>query len=155
MTTVWRITRKKHAATAFDGVGASLRGGRWNPPGIRVTYTSETASLAVLEMLVHIKDWSELIDSQYSLISATLDDSLVETFPISALPVGWREAAGAAQLKELGAEWLTSYRSAVLKVPSAVIPHEFNYLINPGHAAFSTILIASPQDFEFDSRFQK
>ena len=76
----WRIVKAKHAATAFDGEGARLFGGRWNSPGTRMIYTSATLSLAALESLVHL---SPPVLFKYVAIPVEFDESLIETLPAS------------------------------------------------------------------------
>jgi len=148
--TTWRIVKARYAATAFDGKGARLVGGRWNSPGLRMIYTSQSAALAVLELLVHLGRRRSLID--YVIFSCTFEDSLVEMLPAAALPRGWRSYPAPSRLQQIGDEWTQSGRSAVLEVPSAVIEDEHNFLLNPEHADFSQISISAPRRLELDFR---
>ena len=150
MATCWRIVKNRHAATAFDGEGARLYGGRWNSPGTRMVYTSSTISLAILEILVHLQEASLL--SSYSLIAARFDDALIESLDHSRLPDVWRSYQAPPELQRIGDEWVRSQRSAVLQVPSAVVERESNYLLNPAHPDFSSIVIGEPEPFTFDER---
>src|SRR5918997_6989424 len=150
MATSWRIVKSRHASTAFDGEGARLYGGRWNSPGTRMVYTSSTISLAVLEILIHLQEASLL--SSYSLISASFDDAFVERLDHSVLPDGWRAYPAPSELQRIGDEWVRSQSSAILEVPSAVVERESNYLLNPSHPDFSSVLIGEPEPFTFDER---
>lgn len=149
MTVVWRLLTSRFAATAFSGEGARLYGGRWNSKGIPVVYTAGSQSLAVLEMLVQ----DDPLRARYIVIPATLPKALkVERLTDEQLPAGWRDIAARDLTQALGDEWLKRGSSAVLAVPSAVIPAETNYLINPLHPAFGKIEIGAPQDFLTDPR---
>ncbi len=149
MTVVWRLLTSRFAATAFSGEGARLYGGRWNSKGVPVVYTAGSQSLAVLEMLVQ----DDPLRARYIVIPATLPKALkVERLTDEQLPAGWRDIAARDVTQALGDEWLKRGSSAVLAVPSAVIPAETNYLINPLHPAFGKIEIGAPQDFLTDPR---
>ena len=150
MATGWRIVKSRHASTAFDGEGARLYGGRWNSPGTRMVYTSSTISLAVLEVLVHLQEASLL--SSYSLIFAGFDDALVERLDRSRLPDGWRSYPAPSELQRIGDEWVQSQRSVVLEVPSVIVVRESNYLLNPAHPDFSSVVIGEPEPFTFYER---
>ena len=147
--TAWRIVKKKHEATAFDGEGARLYGGRWNSSGKRVVYTAENVSLALLELLVHI-DTSLL--PTYTLIPVSFNDSVVSSLDPSLLPDDWRAHPGPFELRKIGDDWLESLKSPVLQVPSAVVPQEWNYLLSPAHPESSSIKIGIAIPFEIDLR---
>ncbi len=132
------------------GRGARLYGGRWNSPGTRMVYTSSTISLAVLEVLVHLQKAGLL--SSYSLISASFDDAFVERLERSRLPDGWRTYPAPSELQRIGDEWVRSQRSVVLDVPSVIVERESNYLLNPAHPDFSSVVIGEPEPFTFDER---
>mgnify|MGYP003411559635 FL=1 len=147
---VWRVTRRAHAAP--DGEGARLYGGRWNLPNTPVVYASASLSLAVLEYLVHVD--RDLAPSDLVSIAATIPISLpVETIEIGQLPNGWQAPSDQESLQRLGSEWVQVQASAVLRVPSALIPVEFNYLLNPAHSDFGRIVWADPVPFSLDPRF--
>ena len=151
--TAWRIVKARHAANAFDGEGARAEGGRWNSPGTLVVYTSQSAALAALEMLVHVGRGSIL--SAYVLIPCTFDDALVSQLNRRRLPKNWRSYPAPSELQSIGDEWVKGGMSAVLEVPSADIDTESNYLLNPQHRDFQTIRVMPPQPFEFDLRLLK
>jgi RES domain-containing protein len=146
----WRIVKARHAAGAFDGEGARVEGGRWNSPGMPVVYTSQSAALAALEMLVHLGRGSIL--GAYVLIPCTFDDALVSRLDRKRLPRNWRSYPAPPELQLIGDQWIKSGRSAALEVPSAVIETDSNYLLNPRHRDFRAIRIMDPQPFEFDLR---
>ena len=150
MTQAWRLIKRRYVKHAFDGEGARLYGGRWNSPGSPVIYCSATASLAMLEVFANVRN-TELAEA-YVLISCAFDSSLIETLDVHKLPRDWRRSPAPAELQEIGDEWLRDYRSAVLKVPSAIIEHEYNYLLNPRHAKFKKVKRQRPQSFTFDLR---
>lgn len=152
--TVWRITSSRYAERAFDGEGARLYGGRWNHPGTAVAYCSATLSLAVLEYFVHLEP--DLAPPDLVTAAAELPVGLsIETLEIEALPPDWRTYPAPEKLKDLGTGWIRSGRTAVLLVPSAVIPHEMNVLLNPAHPDFSRITPLQAQPFSFDPRMWK
>ena len=152
MITAWRITKAKHAATAFDGEGAKLEGGRWNSPGLPVVYVAENAALAAIEMLVHL---DPSILPAYVRIPCTFTDTLVMTLDRDTLPPNWKSSPAPPELQQLGDAWLKSASSAVLEVPSAIIELESNYLLNPSHPDFAAIEIGAPFPFDFDLRLLK
>jgi RES domain-containing protein len=148
--TAWRLIKTKYLSHAFDGEGARVFGGRWNSPGRRVTYVSESQSLAALEVLVHLQDTSVL--PSYSVIRVTFDEALVTAVDPAALPKPWRRSPPSSGVQAIGDAWLDGASSAVLEVPSAVVDGERNYLINPAHPDFHRVVIDPPVRFEFDSR---
>ncbi len=150
----WRIVSKRRQNSAFDGEGARRFGGRWNPAGTRVVYTSATLSLAALEFFVHVSVQTKPDD----LVSMSIDipDNLtIERIPESRLPKNWRSYPATQQLQNVGEKWLKAGKSLVLAVPSSIIPHELNYLLNPDHADFSKCRINKPQPFALDPRMFK
>ena len=150
MITSWRIVKAKFAATAFDGDGSRRAGGRWNSRGLPLVYTAESAALAALELLVHMGRSRALPD--YVIFSCTFPEAIVEEIDRQALPLDWRSHPAPKLLRHVGDRWALELRSAVLKVPSAVIDSENNYLLNPQHRGFRRVTISRPQRFEFDTR---
>jgi RES domain-containing protein len=151
--TAWRIVKARHAAQAFDGEGARVGGGRWNSPGTAIVYTSQSAALAALELLVHLGRSSTLL--AYVTIPCTFDEGLVTRVDRSRLPRKWRSYPAPPELQVIGDEWVRNGTSAVLDVPSAVIETDSNYLLNPRHRDFRAIRVMAPQPFEFDLRLLK
>jgi RES domain-containing protein len=151
--TAWRITKRKHAKTAFSGTGARKYGGRWNSPGTAVVYTAQTQSLAVLELLVHL-DGPELLQ-RYALIGVEIEESLVCEILVSELPRSWRGDPAPVALRRIGDLWIEEARSPALRVPSTLVPAESNFLLNPTHPDFKKLTIGEPISFHFDSRLTK
>jgi len=149
----WRIVKTRFASSAFDGEGARKFGGRFNSVGVPVVYTAGSRSLAILEMLVHIGDSSVL--SSYSLCSADFYTDLVEILEPAKLPSNWQDHPPPPGTLALGDDWISSQRSAVLQVPSVIVPHENNYLINPNHPDFSRLKIGTPEPISLDKRLVK
>lgn len=139
----------------FDGEGAFLYGGRWNSPRCaRLLYTAESLSLAALEMLVHLND--EEILSAYSFATTEFSEDLV--LPVEefqTLPENWSASPPPLEIQKIGDKWAQGAVSAVLRVPTSVLPVEFNYLINMEHPDFSKVKLGEPQTFSFDERLFK
>lgn len=152
MTRVHGILRKRYARTPFDGEGAYRYGGRWSSPGIRLVYTSEHLSLAMIEYFVHV----DSDDPPRDLVVATADvpDDVART-QVSAvkLPSTWRQTPAPAELAAIGDRFARTKRAAILVVPSALAPDEFNWLLNPAHPNFGRIRIHPPERFSYDPRF--
>jgi len=149
MPEAWRIVKAKHVATAFSGEGAAKTGGRWNSRGVPVVYASASQSLAALETLVHL---TPPVMFHYKVIRIGFSDELVEQLKAGVLPSDWRVEPPPPSTKQLGDAWVRSSRSAILAVPSVIIPDEINYLLNPAHADFKKIAVGKPADFTFDPR---
>ena len=149
----WRIVKRQYRDQVLSGEGPRLFGGRWNRPGFRVVYTAEYASLAVLEILVHLVEQSML--SNYLVADLHFDDGLVEQIPMKELPRNWRSSPPPSTLQSIGTRWLTEGRSAVLAVPSAVLPIETNYLINPEHPDFRSVEMGEINNLDIDPRLSR
>lgn len=150
MITAWRLIKSRHAASAFDGEGARLHGGRWNSPGTRVAYASDSIALATLEVLAHLQTTAVL--QAYSVVSLSFPDESVELLQASSLPARWRRFPSPPENQAIGDQWVAQGRSLILRVPSAIIPSAANFLINPSHSGFGKVLIRRPERFTFDPR---
>ncbi len=131
MKSLWRIIQRKYAEEAFSGEGSAKYGARWNQKGTAVVYCSESASLAQLEVLVRTQRTKDL--ALYVLIEARVPEELIETLRREDLPDDWNALPESNTTREIGTKWATEKRSAVLAVPSVVIPSELNFLLNPEH----------------------
>lgn len=149
---LWRLCRDVHAAKAFTGAGPFRYGGRWSPPGLAVVYCAESRSLAAMEILVHHLGTEVFTVAKWVVIAAELPESLVEK--PARVPDAWRGLSPTAAVQEFGATWAREGRSAALRVPSAVVLGEFNYLLNPAHPDFARIEVGKPEPFLFDSRLK-
>ncbi|WP_018621085.1 RES family NAD+ phosphorylase [Spirosoma luteum] len=146
---VYRITKTVYANRLVASGGAA----RWNRAGQFVLYTAATRALACLENVVHRS--GEGLTADFRVMSIDVPDSLsIETVPIDALPADWYDFQRYDTCQQLGGEWLQQRRSAVLKVPSAIIPNESNYLLNPAHPDFSRINLVRTDRFVFDPRIK-
>jgi len=150
MPKLWRVVKRKRAATAFDGKAAQRFGGRWNSPGRPAVYTSATKSLALLEILVHLDAGGPL--PRLVAFSFDLDDKLVERLSAADLPRRWRTSDGLLVTQQIGDAWLAAGRTVALAVPSAVVPEESNYLLNPAHLAYRRLKFGKPVPFLLDPR---
>src|SRR5688572_28177472 len=153
MPALWRVTKRVHAATAFDGKAAARLGGRWNSPGQGVVYASGTKSLALLEILVHLDVGTPL--PRLVAFAFTVDDRLVERVRTADLPRQWRTSHGLAALQRISDNWLTAGRSLALAVPSVVVPEEWNYVLNPLHPAFARLKPGRAVPFLLDPRLAR
>lgn len=135
----------------MSGEGAHRYGGRWNLKGQPAIYTAATLSLAALEILVQVD--TDLIPNNFIAFAVDIpEDIRIERLSPADLPPDWREAYPPQNCQLAGSQWLTRSGSAVLAVPSAIIPEENNHLLNPHHPDFAKISIQLPVAFSFDVR---
>lgn len=148
---IWRICKQKHQDTAFSGVGGLYAQSRWIPQGFLVVYVSESLALASLEVFVHTEsDRIPLV-----AIRAFLpEDIAIAEVNISNLPSNWQKESAYPILQNIGKQWLLAQQTPILKVPSAIVPVEFNYLLNPQHPDFQ-LAFDPPVKFKFDERMWK
>jgi len=151
LSRVYRVLRKKYARTPFDGEGAYRYGGRWSSPGIRLSYTSEHQSLALLEYFVHLDKDDPPLDLVLA-IAEVPDDLTRELVEISLLPADWRAPAVPPELAAIGDEFVRKGQTCLLLAPSVLASTEHNWLINPAHPEFSRIVIQEPVPLAYDSR---
>jgi RES domain-containing protein len=149
---VWRIASAAHVAC--DGDGARRYGSRWTPRGLPAVFTSATLSLAALERFVHIDPDLEPVD----LVAIAVDiktNIAIETVAVGDLPPDWRTYPAPPTLALVGERWLRESRTAVLSVPSVVVPDERNFVLNPNHPDFARLVINPSEPFSFDPRMWK
>lgn len=152
MPTAYRIVKARHARRAFSGEGARLAGGRWNRPGEVVVYSSASLALAAIETFVHLGEDGLHIRFVYFRVE------IPEDLPIQRCrrpPPGWRAEPPEAASMRYGSAWLRRGRTAVLDVPSAIVPSERNYLLNSRHPDYPRIRIGRAIPFVFDPRMWK
>lgn len=150
-TKVYRVLRRVHARNPFDGEGAYLYGGRWSSPGTRLTYTSEHQSLAMLEYFVHL----DPDDSPDDLVLASVDvpdDLSREQVKAEHLPKNWRETPAPPELARFGDEFVQRAKSCLLLVPSVLATSENNWLLNPQHPDFRTVVLGDVEPLRYDPR---
>jgi RES domain-containing protein len=152
MLSVWRLVTARFAKSAFSGEGARLYGGRWNRKGGAVVYAAGTQSLAMLEMLVQ----DEPLRARYVMIEVRIPQGVaIDRIDVGDLPADWRHISARGKLQTIGTEWVRNRSTAILAVPSVIIPAETNYLVNPLHPGFRRIRIGRPLKFETDLRLIK
>lgn len=134
----YRLVKRKWRQAAFDGEGARLYGGRWNSKGKACIYLAGSASLAMLEIMVHLDDYQLL--KHYALLEVTLQKSSLMSLSADSLPKDWAVEPAPASTAEIGDNWLESQLSLALAVPSVVVSRETNYLINPQHSHFQALV---------------
>ncbi len=156
IVSAWRVSRVKFAEppyNPFDGEGARRFGGRWNSPGVAVVYASGSLSLAVLEILVHADSLSALPD--HVAFPLDIPQSLIHELPAKELPTDWHSPSAPTELRRLGDEWARAGQSVALRVPSAVIACEFNFVLNPEHPEFEKVVVGTRQELQIDPRLVK
>lgn len=127
-----------------------MYGGRWNSPGTAMVYTAGSQSLAALEMLVHL-DTADLL-GKYVVFEVTIVESLIRALAEEELPRNWRSDPPPAKLRKMGDAWVASAVCVALCVPSAIIPTEQNFLLNPKHPDFAKLQFGKAVPFHYDSR---
>lgn len=145
---IYRLATARYSDD-LSGTGAKILGGRWNVPGLPVLYTAENISLAVLEIIVNAD--RHFIPPAYQLLKLSIPDA-VECTAITKdkLKKQWKDDFEYTQW--MGSEFLKQNKNFVLKVPSAVVDEEHNYLFNPRHNDFKKLKIAAISNFQFDQR---
>lgn len=154
---LWRIGIDTPDYTADDlsGAGARITGGRWNRKGTPLVYCSESRALACIETVVHLVAGS-LPLNRY-LIEVTVPEALwqaAQTLSAASAPVGWDAQPEGKVSLDYGTQWAASGVSALLRVPSAIIPEEFNVLINPLHPQAGLITAVKLRRWRYDPRLR-
>lgn len=148
---VYRISRTKYARD-LSGEGARLFGGRWNQKLIPCLYTAESRSLAVLEYTVNIN--IDDIPRALSMITLEIPDKDILRPTMLALPGDWDAVPAPESTKDFGTSLLRQQHRLVIRVPSSVVPEEYNYLINPLHPDITGVKILNVADFVYDVRIK-
>ncbi len=145
---IYRLAAKMYKDD-LSGTGAKLFGGRWNSVGLAGLYTTENISLAVLEILVRVG--MQTIPISYHLVKIEIPDAIQPlAISIGKLRKDWKDDTGYTQW--MGDEFLRSANALILKIPSAIVDEENNFLINPKHGDFKKVKIVSVSKFQFDKR---
>ncbi len=152
--TVYRLTKLRYQNQIFSGLGGLYADGRWTFRGHPVIYTSASISLAVLEYTLNYRrrGWVPASVLGRAVIP---DEMRIEVVTLADLPLNWSAADSPPQLREIGQRWLDAGAAAVLKVPSAVVVEEWNYVLNPQHLDFRKLILEEPKRFEFDRRLAR
>lgn len=152
MIRVYGIVREPYSKTPLDGEGAFLFGGRWSSPGTRLAYTAEHVSLAMIEYFVHINVSDPPKD--LVVVAADIPDNVSRIIlGPRELPSNWREVTAPPSLAAIGDSFAAQRKSAILVLPSALVPSESNWLVNPLHPEFAKIKMQPPEPFQYDARF--
>lgn len=145
---LWRISNYAD----LQGIGGLRAGGRWHYRGQPVVYLAEHPALALLETLVHHEIGSlEALPDNYQLLRVEIDDrSPVAQLTADVIPDDWRQNLDWTQ--SAGTEWLAAGAELLLKVPSAILPHSYNYLFNPAHPDAGSAFVAESRSTPYDPR---
>jgi RES domain-containing protein len=144
---LWRISNYAD----LTGAGGMISSGRWHSRGVKIVYLADHPASALLERLVHLEIDIEDVPSTYQLLAIETPDSLAaETVNVEGLPEDWRSSETATQ--PVGDDWLQGKRTALLRVPSAITPHTFNWLLNPEHPDSSALKVVEVITAPFDRR---
>lgn len=149
---VYRLSRTKYAKD-LSGEGARLFSARWNKKGTPCVYTAENRSLAILEYTVNIM--ADDIPRALSMISIDVPDNNILEIPVVQLPGDWQHTPVPLSTKKMGTKLLESLQSPVIKIASAIIPEEYNYILNPKHPDASLFKIVEIRDFIYDIRIKQ
>lgn len=131
-------------------MGARLYGARWNSKGTAVVYLASSRALAVLEVLVHLPPL--FTPPNFCIAEIEVPDDSFLTLDIKSLPDNWQDASSPAELKTLGNQFIKETKYLMMKVPSSVVPEEYNYLLNPWHPDINKVKIRNNHPFSFDDR---
>ncbi|WP_299821736.1 RES family NAD+ phosphorylase [uncultured Pontibacter sp.] len=147
---VYRLSRSKFR-NDLSGRGAELAGGRWNSKGTPMLYTSESIALCTVEVAVHMP--LGIVPLDYYLVQIQLpDDAAIQEIKLEDLPEVWKTFPHANVTQEIGDNFVIEGQHLILKVPSATVQGNHNYLVNPRHPEFSKIKVIGAEPFEFDKR---
>ena len=147
MIQVYRLHSSRYPAES--GRGAALYGGRWNEQGTEAIYTSGTRSLAILEILVHY----DVLPKDFVLTPIQISDDIsTSQLDLTGIPAGWDRPVPTLAAQRLGSSMIRS--AAVLTVPSAIVPQEYNYILNPARADFGLFRFLKVEPFRFDPRLK-
>ena len=150
---VFRLSRKKYPV-GLSGKGSSGSGNRWNSKGTEIIYCAGSRALAMAEVAVHLTIGT--LPRDFIILEINIPETvLIEEIDTDKLPDGWNNFPHLRETQKTGDEFVRSNTHCVLKVPSAVVKGDFNYLINPGHPDFPKIRIEKFYNFPFDERIFK
>lgn len=152
---LYRIERKKYLKQTLSGIGASKsKGFRWNSENTRLVYTAETRALAMLEVSVHLDLSEDLPKDRYFVEIEIPDDISALEVEITDLPERWDSKPPSLVTQIIGDDFVKNNEAAILKVPSCIVPEEYNYLINPLHPDAKKIKVINQLPMKFDGRLK-
>lgn len=150
---VFRIEREKYLNTALSGIGASMVDGcRWNSCFTRLVYTSESRALAMLEVAAHLDLSEDLPANRFIVEIEVPDDAVIQEIRLEDLPENWNEHPPSNSTQVVGDDFVLQNAALVLKVPSCIVPDEFNYLINPNYEGMRGVTVTKTRVLWFDGR---
>ncbi len=149
---VFRLSKNIYA-NDLTGKGAEIYGGRWNSVGTPLIYTAESRALCAVEIAVNTP--LSNIPTDYSIISFQIPDDNITSIEEKILPINWNILPYSNSTIEIGDLFVSEKKSLILKVPSAIIAGDYNYLINPLHHDLGKLKILKIEDFSFDDRLFK
>jgi len=148
---VYRLSKGKYHSD-LSGKGAEIYGGRWNSKGTALLYTSQSRALAFAEISMHIP--LGIVPKDYFLVTIQIPDTAdILELTEADMPADWRSNPHSDSTQKIGDKFATDIKRLALRVPSAVVPGDFNHLINPSHPMMKEVTIVNVEPFEFDSRF--
>ncbi|MEX2513456.1 MAG: RES family NAD+ phosphorylase [Cyclobacteriaceae bacterium] len=152
---VFRVEREKYLKTTLTGIGASMtKGYRWNSLNTKLIYTAESRALATLEISVHL-DLSEDLPTDRYYVEIDIPDTLtIQEVKIEDLPDNWNSKPPTLTTQTIGDDFVFENEAAILKVPSSIVPQEYNYLINPNHPDAKKIKVITKTPIRFDPRLK-
>jgi len=155
---LWRIAAETrlHRADDLGGAGAARWPGRWNDEGEPIVYCAPTIAMAVLETAAHVDDAGLPLDRY--LVEIRVPDVLWarrEEFKTARLPAAWDAIPAGRASVRIGSDWLSSLRSSILLVPSAIVPEERVALINPRHPDAARIAARAVRRFEYNRLYRR
>jgi RES domain-containing protein len=148
LTTLWRVSQHRD----LKGAGGLRAPGRWHERGLPVVYLAESPAGALLEACVHTS--ANDVPPKYTLLALEMDTRVpVESVDVSKLPTNWPDDLH--KTREIGSAWLRSGRTALLRIPSTLVPSTFNVMLNPLHPDAARVRIQSAVRYPFDPRIKK
>ena len=147
---LFRLSKKKYA-TVFNGKGAAKSNNRWNSKGTEIIYAAESRALAMAEVAVHVT--IATLPKDFVMLTIDIPEQIIiKKIEVENLDKSWNAMLPNSKTKKIGDLFIDDLEFCVLKVPSAVVKGDFNYLINPYHKDFKKIKIIDVTDFPFDKR---
>ena len=148
---VYRISKCEYISD-LQGTGAARYPGRWHSKGTYILYTAASPSLALLESVVHI---SNIVIASYCMTCLSVPEDKTKIIPIRELPGNWHDNPPPDILKQIGDSFIKENKFLALKIPSAIMPEENNFLLNPNHTDFKKVSVVYTRNIPIDERFLK
>lgn len=139
--------------TSLEGIGAKQYGARWNNKGTAVVYLGSSRALSILEVLVHLQPL--ITPNNFCLAEIEVPENNILTLNVSSLPPNWKGLDSSPELKKFGDQFVKHGEYLALKVPSAIVEQEYNYLLNPLHPEMKNVRVIKTVPFNFDERLMQ